>query len=29
MEIIYKEVDFHKYCPSCKHKGKKRLRRSV
>ena len=23
MEVIYKEVDFHKYCPSCKHKSKK------
>ena len=23
MEVIYKEVDFHRYCASCKHRVKK------
>ena len=23
MEVIYKEVDFHRYCESCKHRVKK------
>lgn len=23
MEVIYKEVDFHRYCASCKHLVKK------